>query len=440
MIWCHAGAGVAHLVTLITDRLGIAMDLEEQSLRLAGALAAGALAGIERGWSLRDRQAGTRVAGVRTFTLLGLLGGIAGLLASDGQYVAGGSITAATAAMLVIGYGRQLREKHDATTAITALLVLAIGFLAGAGGVGIALALAAATVLILALRDRTHHFVERLAESDVKALARFAVIALGVFPFLPNRAIGPYQALNPTHLWWVVVIVTGLSFAGYVANRLFGAHRGTIATAVIGGAYSSTAVTLSLAQRIGANGQDATASAGIALASAVMYLRVIVLVAILATRLLPPFIMLILPALLVQLAAGFWLYRNASAEDEAVPSANPIALLPALGFVSFIAAAAVAARWAEANFGGQGVALLLFIMGALDVDASIVTAGGLPASVISANLAALAIGGTVVANMAVKIGVTLINARSGGRKPALSLLASTFVLTATLAVGWSLLI
>ncbi|MCB2049831.1 MAG: DUF4010 domain-containing protein [Novosphingobium sp.] len=412
------------------------MDIHEQSIRLASALLVGALVGIERGWSLRDQKAGTRVAGVRTFSLLGLLGGLAGLLATTGQKFVGGTIIAATVAILVVAYARQLRAKRDATTAVTSILIVAVGFIAGSGTVGIALALAAAIVLILALRIRAHRFVERLSEADVTAFARFAVIALGVFPFLPDRAIGPYDAWNPTRLWWVVVIVTGLSFAGYIANRAFGVRYGTVATAVIGGAYSSTAVTQSLAQRIAANAGDCAAAAGIALASAVMYLRVIVLVAIIANRLFVPFVTLILPALAVQALGGLWLYRKAEVEDRAVPSRNPIALLPALGFVAFIALAAVAAQWTQIRYGGEGVVVLLFVMGIMDVDASIVTAGGLSASVISAELAALAIGGTVVANMALKIGVTLVYARSGGRAAAVTLLASTLVLAATLALSW----
>ena len=107
-------------------------------------------------------------------------------------------------------------------------------------------------VLILAMRDELHGFVDQLDEKDVKALARFAVIALAVLPFLPDQPIsGPYGAWNPSKLWWVVILVTGFSFAGYIANRIFGARHGTIATALIGGAYSSTAVTQSLAQRLG---------------------------------------------------------------------------------------------------------------------------------------------------------------------------------------------
>ena len=118
------------------------------------------------------------------------------------------------------------------------------------------------------------------------------------------------------------------------------------------------------------------------------------------------------------------------------PPGNPIALVPALGFLLFVAVAAVVARWAEGSFGQEGIAVLLLIMGSMDVDASIVTAGGLPHQAIGAQLAAIAIGGTIIANMAVKIGVTLAYARSNGRSAAIALVASTLVLAATLVVAW----
>jgi uncharacterized membrane protein (DUF4010 family) len=112
-------------------------------------------------------------------------------------------------------------------------------------------------------------------------------------------------------------------------------------------------------------------------------------------------------------------------------------LIPALGFVAFVAAAAVVVRWASGRFGDQGIALLLFFMGALDVDASIVTAGGLPASAIGAELAAIAIAGTIIANMAVKITATVIYARRKGRAAAVALTASTVVLAASVILAWA---
>jgi len=408
----------------------------DEALRIGAAVAAGLLIGIERGWTQRGQRAGTRVAGVRTFTLLGLAGGLGGLLGAKGQTLVAGCIAASAAALLVAGYFKRLQEKPDATTPVAALATLAVGFLAGSGSAGLAVSAAAVAVLVLAMRDELHGFVAKLDEHDVKALARFAVIALGVLPFLPNEPMGPYGAWNPWKLWWVVVLVTGFSFMAYVANRLFGARRGTISTALIGGAYSSTAVTQSLAQRLGSNEAGGAEAAGIALATAVMYLRVIVLVAFLAPRILPSFVLVVLGPLLAAWAAGWWLYRKAPKCEGPSPPGNPIALLPALGFLLFVAAAAVVARWAEGRFGEQGIAVLLLIMGSMDVDAAIVTAGGLPSQAIAAELAALALGGTILANMFVKLGVTLAYARGKGLAAALALGAGMAALTASLVVGW----
>ena len=405
-----------------------------EPLALGAALIAGLLIGIERGWSLRGQRTGSRIAGVRTFTLLALAGGLAGVLAARGLAFAAGAIALTGAAVPAIGYARDADRRRDATSAVAALATLGIGLLAGTGAPGLALAAAAAVVLVLALRSELHGFVRRLSDEDVKALARFAVIALGVLPFLPDRAMGPYDAWNPAKLWWVVVLVTGFSFLAYVANRVFGASRGTLVTALIGGAYSSTAVTQSLAQRLGTEQRGGAETAGIAVASAVMYLRVIVLVGVFAQRLLLDFVLLIAPALAIAWLAAFVLYFKAARGTASKPPGNPIALLPALGFLAFVAIAAVAAQWSQQRFGESGIAVLLFMMGTMDVDVSIVTAGGLPPETIGAALAATAIGGTIIANMAVKIAITLAYARRAGLTAALALLAST--LTLAVAVAW----
>ncbi|MEO8547608.1 MAG: DUF4010 domain-containing protein [Sphingomicrobium sp.] len=412
-------------------------DWMHQAFAVGTALACGVLIGIERGWKLKEQKPGSRVAGVRTFSMLGLGSGIAGLLGVLGHPMVAAALAAGAVAVMVIAYSGELRNHHDSTSAVAALVTIAIGFLAGSGSAGLAMACAAVAVALLAMRTELHGFVDRLEADDVKALARYAVIAGAVLPFLPNGRYGPYGAWNPQRLWLVVVLVTGFSFLGYVANRLFGARRGTIATALIGGAYSSTAVTQSLAQRLGSAEKGGAEPAGIALATAVMYLRVILLVAILATRVLFDFVVLILPALLVGAAAGYWLYRKAPRRDGPAPPGNPIAILPALGFLAFVAIAAVAARWAEGRFGQQGIAGLLLITGTMDVDTAIITLGGLNPKAIGPALAAVALAGTVLANMTVKLGITLAYARSKGISAALALGASMVALAITMAVAWT---
>jgi uncharacterized membrane protein (DUF4010 family) len=413
----------------------VSADWYWEALSVVTALACGLLIGIDRGWKLREQKPGSRVAGVRTFTMLGLGSGIAGLLGSIGQPIVAAAIPVGMVAILVIAYSRQLRDHHDSTSAVAAIATVAIGFLAGNGNPALAIACAAIGVALLALREELHGFVDRLDADDVKALARFAVIAGAILPFLPSGNYGPLGAWDPQRLWLVVVLVTGFSFLGYVANRIFGERNGTIATALIGGAYSSTAVTQALAQRLGSRNEAGAEPAGIALATAVMYLRVPVLMAVFATRALPTICILLLPAVVVAWGAGLWLYRKAPNSDAPTAPGNPIALLPALGFAAFVAVAAVAATWAEGRFGQNGIAVLLLIVGSMSVDTAIITLGGLQADAISPLLAAIAIAGTIIANMAVKIGIALVYARGKGMSAALAMTASVLVLAASIGVA-----
>jgi uncharacterized membrane protein (DUF4010 family) len=410
-----------------------------QALSVATALACGLLIGIERGFDLRGLRAGTRIAGVRTFTLVGLVAGLAGLAGQLGQPFAAGALVAGTVAMLAIGYAHRpgLAKKPDATTPVAGLATVGLGFVAGFGEPGFAIAGATIVTLLLALKAELHGFVDKLDEDDVKALARYAVIAGAVLPFLPNGHYGPLGAWNPQRLWLVVVLVTGFSFLGYVANRIFGERHGTIATALIGGAYSSTAVTQSLAQRLGSELEGGAENAGIALATAVMYLRAVLLIGILSTRVLLPFAIILLPATIIAWAAGLWLYRKAPKCDAPTSPGNPIALLPAFGFVIFVAFAAVAAKWAAGRFGEHGIAVLLLIIGSTDIDTAIITLGGLQPAAISSLLAAMAIAGTIIFNMAVKIGITLAYSGRRGLPAVVAMGASVVALAVTIGMAWT---
>ncbi|WP_095011235.1 MgtC/SapB family protein [Tsuneonella mangrovi] len=414
------------------------MEFDQQILNTGAAFAAGLLIGIERGWKLRGQADGTRVAGIRTFALFGLLAGVAGLMAQSDFALIGGAILAGAVGIILIGYARAVDRdgKPDATTAVAALITIALGFAAGVGYPALAIAGSALVTLALALRTELHGFLARMDEADIKALARYAVIAGAVYPFLPHGRYGPYEAWDLHTLWLVVIAVTGFSFIGYVANRLFGARRGTIATAIIGGAYSSTAVTYAFAQRLGAGGGGWAENAGIALASSVMYLRVLILVGVIATPIIVPFAVLVFPPMIATMAISLFLYRRAEPSGAPVLPGNPIAMLPALTFVAFVAVAAVAARWGESQFGEHGIAVLLLLMGTMDVDAAIVTAGGLEPGSITPALAALALTGTILANMGVKLGAAIVYGRSHAKPAAFALAISMVVLAASLAVGW----
>src|SRR5690348_2169345 len=158
------------------------------ALSVATALACGLLIGIERGFDLRSLRAGTRVAGVRTFTLVGLVSGLAGLAGRFGQPFAAGALVAGCVAVLAIGYANRpgLGSRPDATTPVAALATVGLGFIAGFGQPGFAIAGATVVTLLLALKAELHGFIDKLDRDDVKALARFAVIAGAILPFLPS--------------------------------------------------------------------------------------------------------------------------------------------------------------------------------------------------------------------------------------------------------------
>ncbi|HSQ95020.1 MAG TPA: DUF4010 domain-containing protein [Croceibacterium sp.] len=409
------------------------------ALPLLAAVAAGLLIGIERGWRQRDEADGTRVAGVRTFTLIGGSGGLVGVIARSLSPLVAAVVAAGITVGLLIAFMRPPAdpEQRDATTMVAAFGALLLGVLAGAGQPALAVAGAALATLVLATREQAHKLVDALTARELQSLARFAVISGAILPFLPDRDMGPYDAWNPFQLWLVVVFITGFSVIAYIANRVVGEKKGIIATAVIGGTYSSTAVTAALSVKL-RDGEPGPLTTGIVLASAVMYLRVALLAVVLAPSVALPLAILLAPATIVAWIAAAIAWRfdsRAAALKERAPG-EPFRVLPALAFLVAVAGTALLVRWAQADMGEMAAAWSLFVAGSFNVDTALVSLAGLPTGAIAPRLAALALVGTVAVNMAFKIGVAIANARwSGGRNAALALLASEVVLVGTLGVG-----
>jgi uncharacterized membrane protein (DUF4010 family) len=408
-------------------------------LGLLAAVTCGLLIGVERGWRQRNQADGTRVAGVRTFTLIGGAGGLVAVIASAVSAVVAAVSAAATVLLIAAAFlGRkgQRDGQRDATTMVAAIVTFLLGVVAASGQAKIAVAGAALAALVLASRQQSHRFIQALAPEELQALVLFAGLSLAVLPFLPDSDLGPYAAWNPFRLWLVVILIIGFSVAGYVANRVFGENRGTVATALIGGAYSSTAVTASLSAKLRA-GDPGPLATGIALASAVMYVRVLVLAFVLVPRAGPELALVLAPASAVAwiAAAVTWRCESSSrAANADYVRGKPFRLLPALGFAAACAGAALLVRWAQHDFGEMGGAWSLFLAGSFDVDAAIVALSTLPSGSIADALAAVALGGTVAVNMAFKIAVAVANAGfHAGRKAALALAASEATLIATLA-------
>lgn len=392
------------------------------------ALALGLLIGVERGWAQRREAAGARFAGVRTFGLLGLAGGVAGYLFADAQGLAT-VVVAAAAALVLEGYWRSSQRggSISGTASLTGLIALSAGFLAARGETLLATAMAVCTVLLLALRRQIHGWVSRLDEIEVLAIARFALIALVILPLLPDQAFGPFHAWNPRQLWMVVVLVSGFSFAGYVANRMLGPSGGTLATAATGAVVSSTAVTAALGNRMRqGDGAAPLLDAGVAVASVVMAARVLVLTAVIAPFALPTLALLIAPTIVVSaVAAGLFLVRTRRAPPplpaEVLAVRNPFQIAPALVLMALVMVMTLAAHWVLDRFGDAGLAVVLAISGTADVDSAIITMGSLPPGSLAPQLAGIVLLLPIVLNTLFKGATLLAIAGRRGRAAAAAL-------------------
>lgn len=384
---------------------------------IALALALGLLVGVERGWTQRDQAPGTRFAGIRTYGLLGLAGGLGGALQAAFP-VLSGVLLAATAVLVVMGYWRSTRGQTAApssisgTASLVGLLTLACGFVAGAGAHALASAATGVMVLVLAMRHQLHDWIRQLDQSEVLAIAHFALIALVILPLLPDTPMGPLDAWRPRQIWLVVVLVCGFSFLGYIAAHRLGATKGTLATAAAGSMVSSTAVTAAVAGRLrDGSGDPATLNSAIALASAVMFIRVMALVAVLAPFALTMLLAWALPGMAVSLIGAWLIGRRrldtGAAAEQAMPLRNPFALGPALLLAALVMVLSVAARWVLARYGDAGLATVLALSGMLDVDSAIITMGNLPAGTVDPRLAALILMPPVLLNTLIKAGAAI---------------------------------
>lgn len=392
---------------------------------LGYALGIGLLIGLERGWTSRDDAPGTRVAGIRTFGILGLMGGTIGLLGG----IAGAVLAASTGAILAIGYARQSARADalSATNALVCLLTLLLGALATSGRTIEALAFAAIATALLAMRETLHHWLRGMTEAEMRSAARFAVISLVILPLLPNQPMGPLGAWNPHQLWFLVVLVSGLSFLGYVAARRIGPTRGVIVTALCGAVVSSTAVTAALSKRLDA-GEDASPPliAGIVLASLVMLLRVLLLSAGLVPHALPTLGLILGPAIVIAGAAVFLAIRrcDTGAPGEAMPLGNPLELKAGIGLAALLGVASLASRWASLKMGDVGIAGVLAMTGIADVDAAILAMASLPHNTLDGTTAGIVLAIPILLNTLFKGGITLALARRKGLQAALPLFAS----------------
>ncbi len=407
--------------------------------KAAISLLIGALIGLEREHaSPSDREV---FAGVRTFPLIGLLGCLAGLLAETVSAMILVAFFVGFAALVVTAYLDRTRHgNRGATSAVAALLVFALGALVNYNYYVLAVASSVVITVFLSVKAPLHQLVHRLSREDIYATLKFALLTAIVLPILPDQTYGPFDVLNPRQVWYMVILIAGISFLGYVMSKILGPNRGIAATGILGGLISSTAVTLSLARKSReALPLSRTFIAAILLASTIMYPRVIIEVGIVNASLVPslwPFIALLTAN---GLALSFFLGWEAINDvEEDVRLKNPFQLSAALQLGLLFAVILVASKISVTYYGEQGLLITAALSGLADVDAMTLSAASLAGDSISEPTAITAIMIAAVANTFTKGVIVAVLGTSRLRRHALWSFGS-LILVGILAIIWMIM-
>jgi uncharacterized membrane protein (DUF4010 family) len=320
-------------------------------------------------------------------------------------------------AVVVAGYAAVAvgRASYGLTTEIAALVVYLLGGLAIVGEPALAVALAIATAAVLAFKEPLHGLVAKIGLDDLYAGLTLLICTFIVLPVLPNRTLDPWGALNPYKMWWLVILISGLSLVGYVATRMLGAGRGVPLTGLFGGLVSSTAVTLTFARRSRDEGGHAGAAdafaAGILLAWAVMFARVVVAVAVVSPAIVQPLLAPMLSLGVLSIGAAAVCYQRSSAPAPAredVPLKNPFSLSSAIRFALLFAAVLLVVKLVQTYFPGSGLYAVSALAGLTDVDAiTLSVAGSARDGSVAPGVAVTAIVIAALTNTFVKAGFVL---------------------------------
>lgn len=411
-------------------------EQETALLRVLAAAVGGLAIGLERQWSGRASGPRAHFAGVRTFTLLGGLAGLAGVLWSQDRESLALVLLAGATALVLAAYGARARHDVDGTTEVAALIVLAAGTVAGMGDLAVASAVVAVTGLVLVEKSRLHSLASGLDDESMRAAARFAVMAVVVLPLLPPGPYGPGGIIEPRRLWMLVLLFSGLSFAGYIARRIVGAQHGFLAAGLLGGLVSSTSVTLTFSRLSRSERASATPLAlGVIAASTVMFLRSTVAAAVLDSALVPSLLPYLVPPTVVGTLVVVAGLRRARATAQVAPPRNPLQLGAALQMAAVFQVVLGLVQLARQYGGDAGVLVSAALVGTTDVDAVTVSMArsaeaGLPLAIAAEGIAIGSLSNTLL-----KLGLALgFGTRNFGRLAAAGLAALALTLGVTLVV------
>lgn len=333
----------------------------EPVLRLGTSVLLGALIGLQR------EQAKSRLGGVRTFPLVCLLGTFAGFLSSQSVLPIAAGILAVMGLAVI---NNSKKETGSITTEIALLSTFLIGAYAAQGSLTVATIAGGTVAVLLQFKPELHGAVERLSQEDMRAIMRFAVLVLIILPILPDRSYGPEGTLNPRESWMMVVLVVGLNLSGFIAYKFVGKRGGLFAAGLLGGLISSTATAFSYSNLAAGQARLASmAGAVVAMACAVVYIRILGEIAVVAPFVVGYAGLPLLACAAAAAAAAAWAVFTASPEPEGgIEPKNPGSLSSAVIFGALYAAIGLAMTLGRGYAAGSEWAIAA-ISGLTDVDA-----------------------------------------------------------------------
>jgi uncharacterized membrane protein (DUF4010 family) len=418
------------------------MELLQLFQQLGVSLAIGFLVGVERGWRSRFSEDESRAAGLRTYSLIGLLGGVAGVLAHE---IGAAAFVVIATIFGLIWLSFKLWETFidgdiSATGAVAGLLVFSLGGLAATGQTALAAGAAVVLVAILGFKQAMHAWLRGLTIEELRSALVILAATLIVLPLLPEGALDPYGAFNPRQLWVLTIVIAAATFGAYIALRALGPQTGLYVGAALAALVSSTVATLDLARR--AKNKEAGighAAAAAVLANVVMFARVGALTAVFAPGALVAAAPALAAACVVSIVAAAWLRWSArrAAVTPTVPRlGSPLDVKAVARFAAILAAVMALSRLALYYSPSAGVMAFAGLAGLADVDAAVLALGDLLDEGVTAAVAGAAILIAVAADTALKVGIGFFVGGSafGGRYLAASGLAAA----AALAVLWPL--
>ncbi len=368
----------------------------------ATSLAVGLLVGVER-----ERSPAAK-AGLRTFALVTMLGTLLALLSdrmASAWILAAGIIT--IGAMIISSYLDDDEDEDPGTTTSAALLMcMGLGAIIWYGYSTLAIMLAITMTGLLHYKPELQSMTKSLTRADLQSMLQFAVLSFIILPILPNQDFGPYDTLNPYQTWWMVVLISGVSLAGYVALRVVGQHYGAPILGFLGGMVSSTATSMVYARHGKDPAMTNLAVVVITIANIVVLVRLSVVSGVVSPSILPQLLPVTGCGLALGAAGAFYLWQRMSKSAEVLPMPeikNPTEIRTALGFGLLYAIVLLIAAWLSDVAGSRGLYLLAFASGLTDVDAiSLSSLRLFEQGKLAADQAVLAIGIAFLSNLAFK--------------------------------------